>query len=338
MKNLSLLSFILFLSVGCDTFSPDSPKDYNGKFLEEVVALDDFNSEFDDYNSNLPSNREGLTQLTFSSKRDKKDYFNLVYIKAEFTYGTRLALQKYSGERYYGSDYFGYYNSSDFLASRANGNFNVLGPKTVSFPKDFKYNSMASKDFILFYADDSEKDLEIKYIADSGERLPVKFSILNSSKDDAYPSFSSTGDKIYFCSNRGGDFDIYEVSIPRTENEVVTVESLINPKVFTLRKVDELSSPYEDKCPYLYENTMVFVSNRPGGKGGFDIYSSKFENGKWSAPINAGDRINTTFNEYRPILPSLDHFTYNLMLFSSDRPGGKGGFDLYMTGLDQRWK
>lgn len=159
--------------------------------------------------------------------------------------------------------------------------------------------------------------------------------MLNSTKDDGYPSFSPEGDKIYFCSNRDGSFDIYELSAPKQESERLTVESLISPKNYELRKIEELSGPYEDKCPYFYNNTLVFVSDRPGGKGGHDIYYSKLESGKWSNPVNAGSRVNTQFDEYRPILPTLTHFSYPLMLFSSDRPGGKGGYDLYMTGLKQ---
>jgi hypothetical protein len=78
---------------------------------------------------------------------------------------------------------------------------------------------------------------------------------------------------------------------------------------------------------------MVFISDRPGGQGGEDIYYSEYIDGKWSAPINVGPRINTASNEYRPILPDLSNFNYRLMIFSSNRPGGKGGYDLYMTGL-----
>ncbi|GLU54734.1 TolB family protein [Dyadobacter frigoris] len=328
MKRLILLSLTAICLTSCWPFFSH---DKDGKFLEEVVRLDDFNSEFDDYNSNMASNRSGSTHLLFSSKREKKNVFNLVSARADFSYGDRLELKPHVAGSYSNDPYSGV----QFLASRANGNFNVLGPKSIRLNSDF--DSFGEKnDLMLFYADDSEGTLDIKHLTYGGEPDPEKFDILNSDKDDAYPTFSYNGEKIYFCSNRGGNFDIYEVTILRTSAEHVTRENLVHPKDYSIRKMDELSSPYEDKCPYLLNDTMVFVSDRPGGKGGFDVYTSKLTNGKWSAPVNAGDRINTQYNEYRPILPMLD-FTYKLMIFSSDRPGGKGGFDLYMTGLEKNF-
>ncbi|WP_159467039.1 PD40 domain-containing protein [Dyadobacter sp. 3J3] len=330
MKRLILLSLTAFCLTSCWPFFSHTE---DGKFLEEVVRLDEFNSEYDDYNSDLPSNRSESTHLLFSSKREKKNVFNLVSARADFSYHKRLEIKPH--ENVVGSYSSDPYSGVQFLASRANGNFNVLGPKSVLFPTDFNYHS-EKNDLMLFYADDSDGNLDIKHLTYGGNPDPEKFDILNSDKDDAYPTFSYQGDKIYFCSNRGGNFDIYEVTIPRTSSEHVTRENVIHPKEYSIRKMDELSSPYEDKCPYLLENTMVFVSDRPGGKGGFDLYTSTLENGKWSAPVNAGDRINTLYNEYRPILPTIN-FTYKLMIFSSDRPGGKGGFDLYMTGLEKNF-
>ena len=79
---------------------------------------------------------------------------------------------------------------------------------------------------------------------------------------------------------------------------------------------------------------MVFTSNRPGGMGGFDLYYSIFRNGNWSSPVNFGPRINTSSDEYRPVLGSNPDFTNQFMMFSSNRTGGKGGFDLYFTGVE----
>jgi hypothetical protein len=79
---------------------------------------------------------------------------------------------------------------------------------------------------------------------------------------------------------------------------------------------------------------MVFASNRPGGYGGYDLYSSVLINGKWSSATNLGPGINTAADEYRPVIGYHPDFTNGFLIFSSDRPGGKGGFDLYFTGFD----
>jgi hypothetical protein len=80
---------------------------------------------------------------------------------------------------------------------------------------------------------------------------------------------------------------------------------------------------------------MVFTSNRPGGYGGYDLYYSKFDGQSWSEPVNFGEDINTEYDEFRPVALQVFDFKNDVMLFSSDRPGGKGGFDLYYVGIDK---
>ena len=42
---------------------------------------------------------------------------------------------------------------------------------------------------------------------------------------------------------------------------------------------------------------VAFQSRRPDGRGGADIWLSRFQNGKWSEPDNAGPGVNTSANE-----------------------------------------
>ncbi|MGG7661835.1 TolB family protein [Dyadobacter sp. BHUBP1] len=325
---------ILFLVFGCWPPGMD-PDRKDGKFLSDVVNLEEFNSEYDDYNSSLPLNKHGDAYLVFSSKRDRKDLLNLVHTRAYMDYSKRLSLKKGLKPTVgvYSRDI---YSDVGQLVDKANGNFNVYGPRLISLRNDLTSFGDAEDDLFLFYADDSSGKMDIKY-AKRGTSGAEPVNYLNSPANDAYPSFSWMGDRLYFCSDRGGNFDIYEVKIPRKETEHITIESLVAPAQYELRKVEELSGPYNDKCPYVQDDMMVFVSDRPGGQGGEDIYYSEYKDGKWSAPVNAGPRINTAHNEYRPILPRLSNFNYWLMLFSSNRPGGKGGYDLYMTGLKRFW-
>ncbi len=77
--------------------------------------------------------------------------------------------------------------------------------------------------------------------------------------------------------------------------------------------------------------TLFFVSSRPGGKGGKDIwYVYQIGPGKWSNPINAGDVINTVNNEESPFI----HFDGQTMYFMRDGQEGLGGYDLYMSKRD----
>jgi hypothetical protein len=188
--------------------------------------------------------------------------------------------------------------------------------------------------YMFFYASNKTGNFDIYFTHNLTNKTytePQDVSFLNSSKDDLYPTLSRDSSSIYFCSNRESNFDIYKTNADTT---VSFFASMFNKNNRIINKVTELSSDYDDKCPFIYENMMVFTSNRPGGYGGFDLYYSIFQNGQWSAPVNFGPKINTSYDEYRPIIKATyREFTNEFMLFSSNRPGGKGGFDLYYVGI-----
>ncbi len=81
---------------------------------------------------------------------------------------------------------------------------------------------------------------------------------------------------------------------------------------------------------------MVFTAcNRDDGFGRCDLYSSTREGDKWSVPLNLGRPVNTTYRETQPSITPDGRTLY----FSSDRPGGKGHHDLWVTQRDEhgRW-
>lgn len=65
--------------------------------------------------------------------------------------------------------------------------------------------------------------------------------------------------------------------------------------------------------------------NRADGFGSCDIYFSRFVNGRWTNPANAGAPLNSASWEGQPSLSSDNHFLY----FSSNRPGGFGKKDIW---------
>jgi tetratricopeptide (TPR) repeat protein len=75
---------------------------------------------------------------------------------------------------------------------------------------------------------------------------------------------------------------------------------------------------------------IYFSSNRPDGKGGFDIYYSNVsEDGDWGEAINAGDAINTEYDEKSPFI----HPNNKVLYFSSNNEYSIGGFDIFKSEL-----
>ena len=95
--------------------------------------------------------------------------------------------------------------------------------------------------------------------------------------------------------------------------------------------VEEINTLFHDRMPYISSNglSLFFSSNRPGGYGGEDIWISRYdkEKNRWGTPKNAGGMINTKYDETSPAI----HTNKVSLYFSSNRRGGKGGFDIYLS-------
>jgi len=92
-----------------------------------------------------------------------------------------------------------------------------------------------------------------------------------------------------------------------------------------------INSSANDQHPAISRDglSLYFVSDRAGGQGGLDIYVSQRarEGDPWGPPKNLGTTINTAGTEMAPNLSIDGHRLY----FHSDRPGGCGDFDLYVS-------
>ncbi len=82
-------------------------------------------------------------------------------------------------------------------------------------------------------------------------------------------------------------------------------------------------------------NYMYFTAcERSGGLGSCDIYFSAYANGHWSIPYNLGSPVNTKSWESTPSISSDGNF----LIFSSNRPGGSGGKDLWFSIMSKKGK
>lgn len=80
---------------------------------------------------------------------------------------------------------------------------------------------------------------------------------------------------------------------------------------------------------------LYFVSDRPDGLGGHDIWYTLVKDGKSSECVNLGPMVNSKADEFTPFYDQRNGVLY----FSSDREGGKGGHDIYCAiGQRNTWQ
>ena len=85
-------------------------------------------------------------------------------------------------------------------------------------------------------------------------------------------------------------------------------------------------------CLSADNNTLYFVSDRPGGFGGRDIYRCvKLPNGAWSKATNVGPIINTKYDEDGPFI----HPDGVTLVFSSNGHKSMGGFDIFFSSIEE---
>ncbi len=77
--------------------------------------------------------------------------------------------------------------------------------------------------------------------------------------------------------------------------------------------------------------TLYFVSDRPGGFGGKDIWMTVEKGGKFDKPINLGSQINTPGDEMFPFIRENGE-----LFFSSDYHPGLGGLDIFKAIKDEK--
>ncbi len=164
---------------------------------------------------------------------------------------------------------------------------------------------------------------------------PGNFSIvnigreINSEYEDYAPVLNETEDEIVFTTRRRED----------NMNENVYEDNKPWEDIFIARKVDgkwqsaknigpPVNTPYHNSNSALSaDGNMLFLYT---DEGNGDLYYTELKNGVWTEPVPLPGIINSSFEE-KSITISSDEKT---IYFSSNRPGGYGGLDLYKATKD----
>jgi Tol biopolymer transport system component len=149
---------------------------------------------------------------------------------------------------------------------------------------------------------------------------------VNSWTGDSTPSISADGLSLYFSSIR---------SDGRADLWVTTRATVSDPWDHAVKLRSPINSSYTDDTPSISADglTLYFSSFRPGPgwNGKMDLWKATRQttDDEWAAPVNLGLPINSPVLDWSPSI-SADGL---LLVFCSDRPGGIGVADLWMT----RW-
>jgi hypothetical protein len=153
---------------------------------------------------------------------------------------------------------------------------------------------------------------------------------LNTIQNEGAQTLSSDGTYMYFTAcNRPGGLGNCDLYFSAFKNGKWSEPSNLGAPVNTNRWESTPSISADGK-------TLFFSSSRPGGFGGKDIWLTRLnDKNKWTEPVNLGSVINTAGDEMSPFI----HFDGKTLYFASDGRVGMGGFDLFVTRMndDSTW-
>ncbi len=162
---------------------------------------------------------------------------------------------------------------------------------------------------------------------------PVHLAYPNSVGTETEAYVSKDGLSLYFacsdCPDGLGGWDLY-VSRRASVDEAWGLPENLGPTV---------NSAYAETNPTLSidGHSLYFASNRPDGFGGNDLYVSRRHNKRddfgWRLPENLGPGVNTGANEEGIALFEDEASGIISLYFASNRPGGLGGDDIYVSTL-----
>jgi len=165
------------------------------------------------------------------------------------------------------------------------------------------------------------EDIFISYRQDSTWSIAQSIGKpINTDGNEASVGISPDGQEILIYKDDNGDGNIYSTTL---NGDTWSTPIKLN---------ENINSKYWEPSAFISADghTIYFVSDRPGGFGGRDIYTSeKSDNGDWGKAKNMGSIINTKYDEEAPFI----HPDGVTLFFSSNGHKTMGGFDIFYSSL-----
>ncbi|MGD8717854.1 MAG: hypothetical protein PVH29_03430 [Candidatus Zixiibacteriota bacterium] len=181
----------------------------------------------------------------------------------------------------------------------------------------------------LYFASDAAGtlgDLDVWYAPVTGGTLGAKVHLpapVNSVYRECCPVIGPGGDDVYFSSEKPGGQGGHDMYVSSwTGSGWSEPVSLGAP-----------NSAYNE-CPRWISDDglmLAYLSWRPEGEGGCDLWYTTKTGDTWSEGVNFGAPINSAGNEFGPWFHCNHGQMHGFMYFGSSREGGHGDFDIWYS-------
>ncbi len=223
-------------------------------------------------------------------------------------------------------DSIGEYDFDIYASSLALGNW--LAPKKLQGDINSKVDDVVNTisydgtTLLMHRSVNNQSDIFESKLVGANWSTPevMNHNISNPKYNDRFACYNHTGYKIYFIRDN-----------EEAENGFQAVysgmESKLRRDYATTTFLDVLNSKFSEGPMYITikGDVLYIASQGHGSMGGYDIFVSKFVQGQWTAPVNMGYPINTQYDDFFYSPTVNGKFAY----ITSNRPGGKGGYDIY---------
>ena len=169
---------------------------------------------------------------------------------------------------------------------------------------------------------DNQSDIYESHLKgiDWSEPTMMSNQISSPRANEKYGCYNDDGWKIYFTRDNENRSNGMEVMFS-------AMQSKIRKDYMGASMVSAVNSKFNEGPIYITVDgeTMYIASEGFESMGGYDIFMSKKVQGQWSIPVNMGYPINSPYDDFYFSPTANGKFAY----ISSNRAGGKGGFDIY---------
>ncbi|MDZ4667116.1 MAG: hypothetical protein SGJ00_04445 [bacterium] len=264
---------------------------------------------------------------------DGKDAIKTQQVRRNYVHSSTMMREKspfHKKTNYFKSNYFLYTNIDTFAGNSANEDFAAFYWNNMLFVTTSRQTNSNEKAFQ--YVLTKMPFLDVYPFTEKGVRLPYPAYLpksINTAVHDGPIAISKDTSLIvlsrnYSKANEAGVQNLYLSYFMRN--------GMGNWAKAKKMAFCNASHSYQHPFYNEAEKAVYFSSDMPGGKGGYDLYKTKWNGTQWTNPINLGDEINT---EYDEVFPSFT--PENELLYSTNHIETTGGLDIVLFSNGTRY-